>query len=68
MELFESKIRKVGTSFGVLIPKENAAKGKMKEGLKVRIAIVMKDPKLVEKMFGSVKAKPFRREHTDRAM
>ena len=68
MELFESKIRRVGTSFGVLIPKENASKNKLKEGLKVEVAIIRKDPKFIDAMFGSVRAGPFQREHIERVI
>ena len=68
MEIFESKVRKVGTSFGILIPKENTAKSRLTEGTEVKVAIIKKDLSLVDKMFGSVKARGFQREHTDRAI
>jgi predicted DNA-binding antitoxin AbrB/MazE fold protein len=69
MDLFESKIRKVGTSLGVLIPAENAAKSNLKEGLKVEVAIIKKDLKLIDEMFGfAKKAGKFKREHSDRVV
>ncbi len=67
-ETFETKIRKVGTSFGVLIPNEVIETQHLKEGEKVRIG-VLKERKIDEvlKAFGSVKgAKPFERDKTNR--
>ncbi len=66
--MFEAKVRKVGTSLGVLIPKENAEKSRLKEGSKVKIVVVKKNLKLIDKMFGSVKGKPFERDHSDRVI
>lgn len=66
METFEGKVRKVGTSLGLLIPKEKAEEDSLKEGSIVRVAIINKNLKLIDKMFGSVKAKPFEREYKDR--
>jgi len=68
MKLFESKVRRVGSSLGVLIPAEETAKEGLKEGENVKVAIVKKDLGLIDKMFGSVKAGPFRREHSDRVI
>lgn len=68
MELFEGKIRRVGSSLGVLIPAENAGKNKLKEGAKVNVAIIKKDMKLIDRMFGSADAGAFRREHNDRVI
>jgi len=68
LDLFEGKVRKVGTSLGVLIPAEKVEKNKLKEGTKIEIAIIKKDMKLIEEMFGSVKAKEFKREHSDRVI
>ena len=68
MQVFESKVRKVGTSLGVLIPSEGAAKSRIKEGEKIKVAIIKKDLALIDRMFGSVKAGAFRREHADRAI
>ena len=67
-ELFTAKVRKVGTSLGVLIPKEYAMQEKIKEGEEIEIGIV-KRRKLDEvlKLFGSAKgAKQFERDRTDR--
>jgi len=66
--MFEVKVRKVGTSLGVLIPQENVLKNKLKEGSKVKIVVIKKNLKLIEEMFGSVKGKPFKRDHVDRVI
>ncbi len=68
MEVFESKVRQVGTSFGVLIPKEVVVSDRIKENQMVKVAILKKDVDLLEQSFGSVKTKPFKREHRDRAV
>ncbi|MDD5163305.1 MAG: hypothetical protein PHD95_03800 [Candidatus ainarchaeum sp.] len=68
MRVFESKVRQVGTSLGVLIPKEIANEGKIKENEIVQVAIIKKDLSLLEEAFGCVKTKPFRRDHKDRVI
>ena len=67
-EVFKTKIRKVGTSLGVLIPKELIEKQKIKEGEEVEIG-VLKQKKLEEvlKLFGTAKGtKPFERDRIDK--
>ena len=66
MEVFEGKVRRVGTSLGFLIPKEVVSHDKIKEDEQIKVAILKKDTSLIDKMFGSVKTKPFRRNHKDR--
>ncbi len=67
MDSFEGKIRQVGNSFGVLIPKEIVEQGKLKKGEKVRVAILKKDLALLDKAFGSMKGLPsFKRDRDDR--
>ncbi len=68
MDMIEVKVRKVGTSLGVLIPQENVTKNKLKEGSKVKIVVIKKNLKLIEEIFGSAKGKPFKREHLDRVI
>ncbi|MBI4009761.1 MAG: AbrB/MazE/SpoVT family DNA-binding domain-containing protein [Candidatus Aenigmarchaeota archaeon] len=66
--MFKTKIRKVGTSLGVLIPKELIEKQKIKEGEEVEIGL-LKRKKLEEvlKLFGTAKGtKPFERDRIDR--
>jgi len=67
-ELFTAKIRKVGTSVGILIPRGIIEKEKMKIGEEMKFS-VFKQKRLeeIEKMFGIAKgAKPFRRDNGDR--
>lgn len=67
-ELFKTKVRKVGTSLGVLIPKELIEKEKIKEGEEVEVGL-LKQRKLEEvlKLIGTAKGtKPFERDRTDR--
>lgn len=65
--VFESKIRKVGTSLGVLIPRDVSESEHWKEGQKIKLMPIKEDFAWVNKMFGSAKgAKPFEREHRDR--
>ena len=66
-ELFETKIRKVGTSFGILLPKDIVQAQGLKEGEKIEVAIFNRKKKLIEKYFGMTKgAGPFERDHDDR--
>ena len=67
-ELFKVKVRKVGTSLGVLIPKDLAKREGIKEGEEVEIGL-LKRRKLQEvlKLMGTAKgAKSFERDRTDR--
>ena len=43
MTLFKSKVRRVGTSLGVLIPKEFVEKEKIKEGEEVEVSLLKKE-------------------------
>ncbi len=67
-ELFKVKIRKIGTSFGVLIPKRLIKENKIKLGEEVEIALLKKQKiETIEKLIGIAKgAGPFRRENQDR--
>ena len=66
-EVFKAKVREVGTSLGILIPKEVANEMKIKKGEEIRVGILKPDTKLVEKYFGIDKgSKPFKRDHIDR--
>lgn len=68
-ELFKAKVRRVGTSLGVLIPKEVAIKEKIKEGEEVEVGLLKeKRLKTIEQAFGAAKgAKPFERDRIDRS-
>ena len=67
-KVFEAKVRRVGTSLGLLIPKEIAEKEKIKEGERVEVGLLKKRKlELIEKAFGIAKgAKPFKRERVER--
>ena len=67
-EMFKAKVRRVGSSLGVLIPKDYAEKEKIKEGETVDVGM-LKQRRLedVMKLFGTAgDAKPFVRDRTDR--
>ncbi len=66
--LFKTRVRKVGTSLGVLIPKDLIAQQKIREGETIEIAL-FKEKKLeqIKKAFGIAKgSKPFERDGVDR--
>jgi hypothetical protein len=58
----------VGNSFGVLIPKQIVVVEKIRKEQTVKVAILKKDSRLLERAFGSVKTRPFRREHYSRVL
>ena len=67
-DLFKAKVRRVGTSLGVLIPKKVIVNEKIKEGQEVEMSL-LKRRKIEEvlKLFGTAKGtKPFERDRTDR--
>lgn len=66
--LFKTKVRKVGTSLGVLIPKDLITQHRIHEGETVEIALIKeKKLKLIEEAFGVAKgAKNFERDRSDR--
>lgn len=66
--LFKVKVRKVGTSLGVLIPRDLVKEQKIKEGEEVEVGI-LKRRKVGEvlKLFGTAKGtEPFVRDREDR--
>lgn len=66
-EVIKVKVRKIGTSLGVLIPKRVIETMAIKEGQEVEIALLERRLELIEKLAGSVKSKrPFVRDKTDR--
>ena len=67
-ELFKAKVRRVGTSLGVLIPKGVIAQEKIKTGQEIELSL-LKKRKLEEvwKLIGTAKGtKPFERDRIDR--
>lgn len=67
METFKVKVRNVGTSLGVLIPKDIVKEAKIKKNETIHVSILKENPKAIMKFFGSAKgAKPFERDHKER--
>jgi antitoxin component of MazEF toxin-antitoxin module len=68
-EMFKVKIRRIGTSAGVLIPKEVLDEQNLKIGDEVEVGLVLpleKRRELLKKAFGIAKgAKPFEREYEE---
>lgn len=67
--MFTAKVRKVGTSFGVLIPMDIIIKEEIKEGEEVELSIIRRKKldALLKKLMGSAKgAGPFERDREDR--
>ena len=68
-ELFKAKVRRVGTSLGVLIPKGVVEQEKIKIGQEIELSL-LKRRKLEEvwKLIGTAKGtKPFERDRIDRS-
>lgn len=67
-KLFSVKVRSVGTSLGVLIPKEIIVEENIKEGEHIEISIMKKNLRLLKEAFGSAKGAKlkFERNHRDR--
>lgn len=68
MALVRVKVRKVGTSLGVLLPKELTEKEHIKEGEEIELNVLKKrNLEDVMKLMGTAKgAKPFERDRVDR--
>lgn len=67
-EIFKTKVRKIGTSFGVLIPKHMIKKNRIKLGEEIELALLKKQKaEAIARLIGIAKgAGPFIREHADR--
>lgn len=70
---FRTKVRAVGTSLGILLPKEILKKENVKVGEEIEVSIVKPLSKrartrLVNELFGIAKGAPieFQRDHKDR--
>lgn len=65
--MFKVKVRRIGTSLGVLIPKQLIANKSIKVGEEVEIALLKRKRELIAKAFGIAKgARPFERHDVDR--
>jgi bifunctional DNA-binding transcriptional regulator/antitoxin component of YhaV-PrlF toxin-antitoxin module len=67
-DMFKAKIRKIGSSYGILIPKEQLAAMDVKEGDEIDVAILRhRNEKAIEEGLGMGKgSKPFVRDKRDR--
>ena len=71
-ELFKTKLRKIGTSAGLLVPKVIIEEEKLKIGQEIEVVLFKKKKledieAMIDKMFGVAKgAKPFERDRIDR--
>lgn len=68
-EMFKVKVRKVGDSLGILIPKDIADTESIKEGEEVEVSVLKRKKleALLKKVMGSAKgAGPFERDREDR--
>lgn len=62
-KIFKGKIRRIGTSLGVLIPKQLIKDENIKEGEEIEIALLKRRKHLIAKAFGVTKgSKPFAKE------
>jgi len=67
-ELIKSKVRRIGSSYGVIIPREYLREQHIEEGEEVEVGL-LKEKKIadIEKLCGITKgAKPFVRDRKDR--
>ena len=66
-EVFVSKVRPLGSSLGIIIPKKIIEEENLESGKEIQVTIVRKNFKAIEKLIGSMKgAKPFVRDRVDR--
>jgi len=65
-ELIKTKLRNIGTSFGVIIPLRVVKEEGLKNGEEIEITISKKNPKLLEQAFGSAKGAKFKFERDRR--
>ncbi len=67
MDVFVSKVRPIGSSLCAIIPKKVAESAHLKPGKEIEFAIINRDFRGLERLFGSVKEKvPFERDRRDR--
>lgn len=65
MAIFRTTLRRIGTSYGVIIPKKMLKEEKVKLGERLEMAILKRRRiQAIEKAFGLFRgARPFRREY-----
>jgi antitoxin component of MazEF toxin-antitoxin module len=66
--VIKTRVRKIGTSFGVLLPKKIIEENQIKNKQDIELILLRKNKiKTIEKAFGITKeAKPFQRSEEDR--
>ena len=66
---FRAKVRNVGTSLGVLIPKKIAEEEKVRRGEEIEVSILRRDVKNLMKLFGTAKdTRGFERNRAEREL
>ena len=67
--IFRTKVRRIGTSLGILIPKGYLQSKNISEGQEVEVGLLKKKSlQEVLRLFGAVRGtRPFVRDRTDRA-
>ena len=66
-DVFVSKVRPVGSSLGIIIPKQVVENENLEAGKEVRVSIIRPDFKKIERLIGTVVEKePFKRDRQDR--
>ncbi len=67
--MFEAKVRPVGSSLGVLIPKSVIESDGIVRDQTVQVVLLKRDLSMLDKAFGLAKgAKPFVRDRSDRVL
>jgi len=66
-DVFISKVRPIGSSLGIIIPKEVVKQEHLESGKEIKVSIIHQNQNLLNKLFGSAKnAGPLERDHENR--
>ncbi len=69
MQVFVSKVRPLGSSLGVIIPREVIKEANLSSGSEVHVSILQPDYSALDSAIGSMRgAKPFVRDRRDRPL
>ncbi len=69
MQVFVSKVRPLGSSLGVIIPREVIKEANLSSGSEVHVSILQPDFSALDRAIGSMRgAKPFVRDRRDRPL
>lgn len=67
MDVFVSKVRPIGSSLGIIIPKDVVDSEHLHSGSEVRVSIIRPDFRKLKELMGTVVEKvPFERDRRDR--